>query len=73
MFKYVVCLLNSWKTSIKVKQLKIELRLFLAFFSLGSGNVDVFFAVLSLLPERLGNVRRCANFRIPSSSFWEAS
>ncbi len=67
-----MCLLNSRKTSIKVKQLKIELRLFLAFFSLGPSDVDVFFAALSLPPERLGNVRRCAIFRTPSSSFWEA-
>jgi hypothetical protein len=40
---YVVCLLNSRKTSIKIKQLKIEPRLYLAFFSVGPGDVDVFF------------------------------
>jgi hypothetical protein len=61
-----VCLLNSQKTSIKIKQLKIEPHLFLAFFSVGPGNVDVFFAVLSLPPECLGDVRgRCAIFRTP--------
>jgi hypothetical protein len=69
---YVVCLLNSRKTLIEIKQLKIEPRLFLAFFSVGPGDVYMFFPVLSLSPERLGDVRRCAIFRTPSSSFWEA-
>ncbi len=40
---YVVCLLNSRKTSIKIKQLKIEPRLVLAFFSVGPDDVNVFF------------------------------
>jgi hypothetical protein len=40
-------------------------------FSVGPGDVDLFFAALSLLPERLGDVRRCTIFRTPS--FWEAS
>ncbi len=71
---YGVCLLNSQKTSIKIKQLKIEPSLFLAFFSIGPGDVNVFFfAVLSLLPEHLGNVCRGAIFHTPSSSFWAAS
>ncbi len=62
---YGVCLLNSRKTSIKNEQLKIEPRLILAFFSAGPGNVNMFFAALSLPPKRLGNVRRCAIFRTP--------
>jgi hypothetical protein len=70
--RYVVCLLNSRKTLIKIKQLKIEPRLFLAFFSVGPGDIRVFFSALSLSPERLGDVRRCAIFHTPSSSFWEA-
>jgi hypothetical protein len=70
---YVVCLLNSRKTSIKIKQLKIEPQSFLAFFSVGPGEVNLFFKALSLPSERLGDVRRCAIFRTPSSSFWEAS
>jgi hypothetical protein len=61
------------KTSIKIKQLKIDARLFFAFFSVGPGNVDVFFAALSLLLERIGEVHCRAIFCIPSSSFWEAS
>jgi hypothetical protein len=69
---YVVCLLNSRKTLIKIKQLKIEPRLFLAFFSVGPGDVHMFFPALSLSPERLSDVRRCAIFRTPSSSFREA-
>ncbi len=72
-FTYVVCLLYTRKTSIKIKRLKIKPRSFLAFFSLGPGKVDLFFTALSLPPERLGDVRRCAIFRTPSSSFWEAS
>ncbi len=37
---YGVCLLNSWKTSIKIKQFKLEPRLFLAFFSVGPDEVS---------------------------------
>jgi hypothetical protein len=59
---YGVCLLNSRKTSIKIKQLKIEPRSFLAFFSVGPRDVDLFFTALSLPPERLGDVRRYAIF-----------
>ncbi len=66
---YVVCLLNSRKTSIKIEQLEIEPHSFLAFFSVGPGEVDLFFTALSLLPEHLGDVRRCAIFRTPSGSF----
>ncbi len=39
---YRVCLLNSCKISIKIKQVKIEPRLLLAFFSVGPGDVNVF-------------------------------
>jgi hypothetical protein len=65
---YKVCLVNSQKTSIKRERLYIEARLFLAFFSVGPGDVTdvhVLFAVLSLPPDRLGDVRRCAIFIPP--------
>ncbi len=71
---YGVCLLHSRKTSIKLELLKIEPCLFLAYFSVGPSDVDVFFAALLLPPEcRFGDVHRCAIFRTPSSSLWEAS
>ncbi len=46
MAMYGVCLLNFRKISIKREQLQIEARLFLAYFSLRPGDVDVFFAAL---------------------------
>ncbi len=70
---YRVCLLNSQRTSIKIEQLKIEPCLFLAFSSIEPGDVDVFFAALSLPSEGLGNVCCHGHFHIPSSYFWEAS
>jgi hypothetical protein len=61
---YGVCLLNFRKISIKREQLQIEVRLFLAFFSLGPGNVDIFFAALELLLEHLSEVA-AAPFFVP--------
>jgi hypothetical protein len=56
-------------TPMKKKPLWLGRFLFFAFIYKAASNLNILLAALLPLPDRLGEVRRCANFHTPSSSF----
>jgi hypothetical protein len=62
-----VCPDNFRKIAIKEKQLYLRYFVFLAFVNMAASNLHALQAALSLLPERLGEVCRCAISQNPIS------